>query len=192
MQNNYAIMELVLKDEKALEHYAFHGDWKVRYAAAAAMGETKSEKWLEPLYQLLKMEQTRELYSQPKVKEFVNSYDDTRMAEQIVPIEAVFDREYPEELKEDWKCRGRVRQACLFAIYSIGKANEEILKEIYGYLEDPEEDYAVKAAGAMALGAVGNKESIPYLEKALEFDEWCLRTEAGKAVRRLLQNGQEA
>ena len=70
---------------------------------------------------MLRVENSRPLYSQPPVQ-FFNSTDDTRMAEQVGPIEAVFDQEYDESSKEAWRCRGRVKQAVLIALYEIGGA----------------------------------------------------------------------
>lgn len=187
--HDYEMMERLFDNESELAMNAFHRNWRVRYAAAVAMGESMSEKWLDTIEEMLSIEQGRNLYSQPRV-EFINSYDDTRMAEQLVPIEVVFDQEYPDDLKEDWSCRGRVRQACLFAVCSIGKANDAILKRIYGYLDDSGEDSAVRAAGARALRIVGNADSIPHLEKSLEKDEWCLQMEAKKAIAELSGHAQ--
>ena len=188
MRNRYNIMEQMFLDDRVLEENQFHKDWHVRYAAAVAMGESGEEKWLDSITKLLEIEKTRQLYTQPRVLGFVNSFDDTRMAEQLVPIEPIFDQEYDEKIKEDWACRGRIRQACMAAIGKIGKVNPQLLEEMYRCLEDPDDDYAVKAAAAKTLGDVGSKESLPYLEKALGLDEWCLQTEARKAIRRLEKN----
>jgi HEAT repeat protein len=119
----------------------------------------------------------------------VDSYDDTRMAEQLIATEAIFDRDYPESVKEAWRCRGRVRQACLLAVHDIGVATPELLDLIHRALEDPEEDYAVKAAGAKALARVGDQGSVPSLRRALEFDEWCLQVETRKALHALGDDG---
>ena len=192
MTHHYELMEMLFGDEDILKVQALHRDWRVRYAAASAMGESKSTKWLDDIQRLLLMEERRSLYSQPKVKSFVNSYDDTRMAEMLVPIEVVFDKDHPEALLEDWRCRGRVRQACLFALYEIGKVNDDLLQLLYKYILDDEEDNTVKAAAARVLGIAGSSESIPILEKALVIDEWCLQTEVKKAIRRLKQDDAEA
>lgn len=185
MVNNFKLMEEVLVHPEKIQDYAEHEDWRVRYATAVAIGETKDAKWLDLLLQMLKYEDTRNLYTQPPVVGFENSYDDTRMAEQLVPIKEIFDKDYPEDMKEDWRCRGRVKQACIFAIRDIGKASEELLAYLHDTLQKPGEDYAVCAAAALCLGYVGHMGSIPYLEKALKIDEWCLQTEAQKAIRRI-------
>ncbi|MBM7786194.1 HEAT repeat domain-containing protein [Tenggerimyces flavus] len=185
MIEHAGLMEQVLADPEALRANCRHPDWRVRYACAVAMGECGDAAWLPLLYEVLVAENARQLYSQPRVREFVGSYDDTRMAEQLIRTEAVFDREYPEELKEDWRCRGRVRQACLFAVYAIGSATSELVAEIHRVLADPSEDSVVMAAGAMVLGKVGDRSSVPYLEQAMRLDEWCLRVEARKALAAL-------
>lgn len=185
MVNNYKLMEEVLAHPEKIGQYADHEDWRVRFAAAVAMGESGDSKWLDTLYAMLKYEDTRSLYTQPPVVGFENSYDDTRMAEQLVPIKEIFDKDYPEELREDWRCRGRVKQACIFALKDIGQVSEELLAYLHATLQRPGEDYSVCAATALCLGYVGHKGSIPYLEKALKIDEWCVQTEAKKAIRRL-------
>lgn len=185
MINNYTLMEEVLTRPEKIEEYVKHPDWRVRYAAAVAMGETGDEKWNDTLLGMLEYEDTRSLYTQPAVSGFENSYDDTRMAEQLVPIKEIFDQDYSEELKEDWRCRGRVKQACLFAVKEMGRVSDELLAYMHRLLQKPGEDYAVCAAAARALGYVGHKGSIPYLEKALQIDEWCVQTEAKKAIRRI-------
>ncbi len=182
MLNNYTLMEEVLTNPRAIQRCARHEDWRVRYAAAVAMGESRNKKHLPLIAEMFRYEGTRNLYSQPAVLGFENSYDDTRMAEQLVPIKEIFDNDYPEDLREDWRCRGRVRQALCFAVYDIGQATPEILDILHKALEDPKEDYCVKMASARALGKVGTAESIPYLHMALELDEWCTQTEAKKAL----------
>ena len=185
MVNNYKIMEDVLTHPDKIGQYASHGDWRVRYAVAVAIGETGDEKWLDTLASMLQYEDTRNLYTQPPVIGFENSYDDTKMAEQLVPIKEIFDKDYPEDIREDWRCRGRVKQACILAIRDIGKASDDLLAYLHTILQKPGEDYAVCAATALCLGYVGHMGSIPYLKKALQIDEWCTQTEAQKAIRRI-------
>ena len=54
---------------------------------------------------------------------------------------------------------------------------------IHVLLEDTDEDRPVAASKALAL--VGDRRSITVLERALEFDEWCLQVEAWMALATL-------
>lgn len=182
--NAYSLMEAALTRPETIEQYALHDDWRVRYAAAVAIGRSQDRRWLSLLKRMLALEDSRPLYTQPAAQ-FVNSTDDTRMAEQIGPIAVVFDQAYDEFHQEAWRCRGRVRQALLFALYELGAADEELEARLQRFLLDPGEDYPVKAAAARALGAVGGAASLPALEAARQFDEWCTQTEAGKAMQRI-------
>lgn len=185
MSAGYELMERVLADTAALEENALHPDWRVRYAAAVAMGEDGDPRWLPVLAQLWDVEAGRDLYGQPRVLGFTGSYDDTRMAEQIIATEAVFDQEYPEDRKEDWRCRGRVKQAVVLAVHAIGAATPDWLDRLHMILVEPGEDFSVKAAAAKALSRVGEQRSIPALQASLRFDEWCLQVEAHKALASL-------
>ena len=182
--NVYALMELAFAQPAELAQLARHADWRVRYAAAVAIGQTRDQRWLPLLKELLQLENARPLYSQPPAH-FTNSTDDTRMAEQIGPIGVSFEQVVDDATKEAWRCRGRVKQAILFALAELGAADDEMRALLHVYLEAPNEDYAVKAAAGRALAAVGNQSSIPALQIAQKFDEWCTQTEATKALRRL-------
>ena len=102
MISEYDLMELVLGDPEALAQHWNDDRWRVRYAAAVAMGETGDPRWLPELHRLLVIEDGRDLYSQPRVMGFVGSFDDTRMAEQLIRTEAIFDREYSPEALDAW------------------------------------------------------------------------------------------
>lgn len=182
MQNNYELMESMLANQAQIENYYMHSDWRVRYAAAVAIGESGNADFLEKLYEMLVFENTLPLYTQPPVLYFENSYDDTRMAEQLVYIKEVFKDEHTEHEYECWRCRGRVKQACLFAIAQIGEINTSLLELLHIYLQKPSEDYSIKAASARTLGFVGHSGSIPYLEMCVNIDEWCVQTESKKAI----------
>lgn len=185
MMSNYEKMELCFKDPEQFSTLSADENWRVRYAAAVGMGEHGSEKWIPFLEKMLELEGGRPLYSQPQVS-FINSTDDTRMAEHIGPIEVVFDAEYSYDLKEAWACRGRVKLAVAYAVYKIGSATSNIIAKLCEYLDKSGEDYCVKAAAAKALGVVGNRDIIPYLERATVYDEWCTQTEAKKAISQIL------
>ncbi len=177
-------MELCLENPQHIASLAFHTDWRVRYAAAVAIGETRDAKFVDLIKRMLQRENERKLYDQPQAR-FTGSSDDTSMAEQIAPLEVEFPPGINKEEMEDWRCRGRVKQALLFALYDIGRADDELRELLYRYMDDEDEDYPVRAAAARALARVGSPESIPYLRLAEAYDEWCTATEAKKAIRML-------
>lgn len=182
--NSYLAMEACFQELDQLDKMSRHPNWRVRYAAAVSMGETRSTDWLPSLKAMLRHEATRDLYTQPPAV-FTNASDDTRMAEIVGPIDVHFDSAPTEKMLEDWRCRGRVKQAILFAIHEIGVADKELLELINHCITRESEDYPVKAAAARALGAVGNEDSLPILKIAEAVDEWCTQTEARKAITRI-------
>lgn len=179
--NVYELMELAFAQPAELARLALHADWRVRYAAAVAMGETGDQRWLPELKAMLQIENGRPLYSQPPAH-FSNGIDDARLAEQIGPIAVHFDQPVDEQTLDAWRCRGRVKQAVLFALHALGAADDEVRALLHAYLTDPKEDYPVKAAAGRALAAVGNETSLPALQAAQQVDEWCTQTEATKAI----------
>lgn len=160
---------------------AGHDDWRVRYAAAVALGETRDGRHMPLLADMLRREHARDLYSQPPA-EYTHGTGDTRMAEEIAPVVLRFDRAYSADVMEAWRCRGRVKQAVLFAVHEIGAASDELLVQIHACITRVGEDYPVKAAAARALGVAGNAASLLVLHEALAVDEWCTQTEARKAI----------
>lgn len=181
----YQLLETMLAPGIDPAQYAKHENWRVRYGAAIAMGEKQDPSYVPVLLEMLKNEDKLDLYSQPQVKEFIGGYDDTRMAEMLVKVQEVFDKEYPDHIKEAWKCRGRVRHAAIFALYDIGVVNEAVNRYLCECLERPNEDFAVCAAAARTLGKLGNAGCIPSIERGMEKDEWCLRCEGRKAIAKL-------
>ncbi len=184
MADVFELMESCLSGGADLKALAEHPDWRVRYAAAEGIGETQDPAWAPVLKRMFLCEEGRPLYSQPPAR-FVNTTDDTRMAEEIGPIEVHFDGAPDAETLEAWRCRGRVKQAILYAVYSIGAADAEFRELIEECVARESEDYPVRAAAARALGGIGRPESRASLEAAASFDEWCTQTEARKALRRL-------
>ena len=184
--NRFAVMEAVLTQPELILQAAYDADWRIRYAAAIAMAHHPDARWLPLLHDMLLIEAQRPLYTQPVVQ-FSQGTGDTRMAEQIGPLTVSFDRAYDEATKDAWRCRGRVRQAVLFAIAAIGRASPELLDVLHSFIADPHEDFAVKAATARALGAIAHPSSLPYVQMALACDEWCTNREAAKAFARMAQ-----
>jgi HEAT repeat protein len=183
--STFELMEQGLSDPSALERLASHPEWRVRYAAAIGMGETRDARWLPVLRDLMEREATRDLYGQPQVKEFIGSYDDTLAAEQLVATEAVWERPPTPEQRDDWQCRGRVRQAAVLAVHSIGQSDETWEQLLLKVMHDGKEDSVVRTAAAKALSRVGSRASIAGLRDALAIDEWCLAIEVRKTLRAL-------
>lgn len=182
--SRYQVIEALFGDPNQITVASTHPDWRIRYAAAIAIAQSPDPVWLATLHHMLDIEAERPLYTQPPVR-FSQGNGDTRMAEQIGPIDVFFAADYDDATKEAWRCRGRVRQAVLFAIAAIGQADDALLDVLHGYLYDPHEDFAVKAATARALGVIANPRSIPALQEAQAFDEWCTNREATNALQRM-------
>ncbi|RAP74596.1 HEAT repeat domain-containing protein [Paenibacillus montanisoli] len=170
-----------------LKRLAVDPEWRVRFAAAVAIGERQDADYIDALEEMLAIEDARPLFTQP-VTEFVGVDGDTSLAEQVKPFQVVFPVPADEATQEAWKTRGRVKQAVLFAIYSIGEANERLIDKLHGYIQDANQDATVKAAAVRALGKVGGPSSLPYCKEAAAYDEWCTRVEAVKAMG-VLSNG---
>ncbi len=179
----FGLMEQALTDANAMEKLSSHPEWRVRYAAAIGMGETSDARWLPVLLKLMELESKRDLYGQPQVKEFVGSYDDTLAAEQLVSTEAIWETPPTHAQREDWQCRGRVRQAAILAAHAIGQLDESWEQLLLTVLHDDREDAVVRTAAAKALSRVGGAASIPSLRDALAIDEWCLAIEVRKSLR---------
>lgn len=183
--SDYEAMERVLSEPTAMAEHWDDARWRVRYAAAIGMGESGDPTWLPVLRAMMAIEDGRDLYGQPQVREFIGSYDDTRAAEQLVATEAIWESPPTPDQYDSWQCRGRVRQACILAVDAIGRADPEWRQILHDVLSDADEDSLVKAAAAKALANVGTTDSIPHLRRALELDEWCLTVEARKALSAL-------
>ena len=166
-----------------LEAHSQDTNWRVRYAAAVAMGESRDAKWLDTIERVYDLESKRSLYNQPPARFPGLAADETRLSEHIGPLKAVFPIPADEETKEAWRCRGRVKQAVLYAVYDIGAVSASMLAKLHECLENATDDYCVIAAAARALGRVGNATSLEYLDKILAIDEWCTTTEAKKSIR---------
>jgi HEAT repeat protein len=153
-------------------------DWRVRYAAAIALGDRKSPKAVDALSDALRKEEKEPLFSQPALKGGAHAGSN-------VPFSVIFPEGTTEETKEAWSRRGRLIQAICLAFGNIGTSSPAVLEVLHRYASDQKCDYAVRAAACKALGQISSPESLPILEKAAEDEEWCTRCEAKKAIKKI-------
>ncbi len=161
--------------------FALHSDWRVRYAAAVAIGARRIANALPVLEQMLAIEMQRPLYTQPKTK-YIGVEGDTSLAEQVKPFTVEFPYAVDAETQEAWKCRGRVKQAICFAIYDLGQVTDSLIHSLQQMVMNENEDAPVRAAAVRAMGKVGDSRCLSACLYATTIDEWCTRVEAEKAL----------
>ena len=169
------------KDDKSLEKIiTCLGDqnWRVRYAAAIALGDRKNPDAVDALLKALNKEKDEPLFSQPTLKGGAHAGSNT-------PFSVIFPEGTTEETKEAWRRRGRLIQAILLALGNIGTVSPEVLEMLHFYAADQKCDYSVRAAACKAIGQLASPESLPVLEKAVTDEEWCTKCEAKKALKKI-------
>jgi HEAT repeat protein len=170
------------KDEKSFDRLLeslSDGNWRVRYAAAIALGDRRDPKAIDPLLKTLQKEITEPIFSQPPLEGGAHAGSNS-------PFSVQFPEGTTEETKEAWRRRGRLMQAICLALGSIGGSAPGMLEILHRYATDQSCDYGVRAAACKALGQIASKESVPFLEKAAADEEWCTKTEARKALDSIL------
>jgi len=170
-------------DASFSEMLALLGDdnWRVRYAAAVALGDRRDPRAVDALVNVLQNENEAPLFTQPKL-------EGSAHAGSNIPYEIVFPEGTTEATKEAWRRRGRVIQAACLALGNLGTATPALLDLLHGYATDQSRDYAVRAASCHALGQLGRPESLPILEQASGDEEWCTACEARKAVKKMKEH----
>ena len=153
-------------------------NWRVRYAAAVALGDRRDPRAVEALVQALVRENEAPLFTQPKL-------DIPITAGSNIPMEVLFPDGTTESTKEAWRRRGRVIQAGCLALGNIAIATPPVLELLHDYALNQQRDYAVRAAANKALGQIACPESLPFLEKSAKDEEWCTATEAKKAIQKI-------
>jgi HEAT repeat protein len=153
-------------------------DWRVRFAAAVALGERRASAAVEPLLELLTAEDAAPLYGQKQ------ELGGTPAGCHQAPTPE-FPPGTDTATRDAWARRGRLKQAACLALGAIGKATPEVLARLHRYVTDQGEDYPVRAASAKALGLFRQAASRPHLERATADPEWCTMTEARKALAAL-------
>lgn len=156
-----------------------HSDWRVRYAAAVALGDLRAAEAVPALLKALKAEDEAPLFSQPRSLGGGSAGSPAaREADEIL-------RTTPPEVLEAWRRRGRLKQAICLALAEIGEAAQEAVPILRRYAVDQGQDYAVRAAACHALGRIAAEDNRDILTQASQDEEWCTRTEARKALQRL-------
>lgn len=182
METSYEKMEKCLKTDQSepLIESLHDADWRVRYAAAIALGDRREPAAVSALLEVLAEEDAAPLYAQPEVSGSALAGDPGSFAIQ-------FPDGTTESDVEAYRRRGRLKQAVCLALGSIGVAESAAVSTLSRYATDAGEDYTVRAAACKALGQLASQKAVPSLQKASGDEEWCTRTEALKALKLLVK-----
>ncbi|HCE46954.1 MAG TPA: hypothetical protein DET40_25690 [Lentisphaeria bacterium] len=153
-------------------------NWRVRYAAAIALGDRRDPKSVDALLKALKKENQEPLFSQPALEGGAHAGSN-------IPFTVIFPEGTTEHTKEAWRRRGRLIQAVCLALGGIGATSPAVLEMLHRYATDQKCDYGVRAAACKALGQLASPESLPILQKAVGDEEWCTSCEAKKALKKI-------
>jgi HEAT repeat protein len=186
MNNRFEYMEKCIAAGQANDAESFNmllaalndADWQIRYAAVVAIGDRKNPAAVNALVKILQDENTAPIYTQdadyggaPAGSPYAN--------EPNLPAGTT------DETRDAWHRRGRIKQATIIAIGSIGIADPKALDLLHDYAVNQKEDYMVRAASCQTLGILASPASKPYLEKAVNDNETCTMMEAVRALRRV-------
>jgi HEAT repeat protein len=168
-----------LKDDASLQRLidlAAHASWRVRFAAAVALGDRANPSAVSALLNMLAHEDSEPIYGQ--AEHYVGApAGATTIAATANPAGV------PEQTIECWRRRGRIKQAACVALGQIGPAARSAVTRMCHYATNQKEDYAVRAAACQALGLIGDASAAPSLRTATGDEEWCTKTQASKALR---------
>ena len=155
-------------------------DWQIVHAALMAIRRYPKPDCAQPIVDVIERQERLDLYGQTE-NIGVGAGRPGSDAEQRI---AGYDREQIDA----WMCRWRVKQAACFALGEIGGecGREAVSDDAVAHLSrlaiSDEDDYQVKAAACHALGRIGDPDALPALKQMTEYQEFCARTEARKAV----------
>jgi len=102
---------------KKIVSFLSDDNWRVRYAAAIALGDRRDPRATGPLLQALEIEDKAPLFSQPKLEGGAHAGSN-------VPFSVIFPKGTTEKTKEAWRRRGRVIQAICLSLGNIGKSSD--------------------------------------------------------------------
>jgi len=154
-------------------------DWQARYAAAVALGDRPDPAAIPALLAALDIEDAAPLFAQPEEFGGIPAGANT-------PFRIAFPEGTLSETIAAWERRGRIKQAVCWTLGSIGVADPRVLQRLHRYAVDQQQDYSVRAAACLALGQIGDPSSRAVLEGAREDQEWCTKTEAERALARII------
>ncbi len=150
-------------------------DWQVRYAAVVAIGDRKTPVAIAALVQILRDENAAPIYTQDA--DYGGAPAGSPYAtEPNLPVGT------SDETRDAWHRRGRIKQAAIIALGSIGIADSRVLELLHDYAVNQREDYMVRAASCKTLGKLASPTSRPYLEKAANDNETCTMMEAVRSL----------
>lgn len=153
-------------------------NWRVRFAAAVALGDRRDPRAVDALVQTLRAESEAPVFSQPKLEASIPAGSNRT-------LDVPFPPGTTESTKEAWRRRGRLIQAICFALGDIGVATPAALELMHVYALNQDLDYMVRASATRALGLLARPESLPILEQAARDEEWCTACEARKALKKI-------
>jgi HEAT repeat protein len=159
----------------ALEAGLRHANWRVRMAAAVALGDRGDAAAVPALLRALEAEDLEPVYTQPENMVALHAGSNE-------PFTLALPAGTPEQTLECWRRRGRLRQSLCLALGQLGKASVAALPLLHRYAVDAGQDYMVRAAACLALGRIGDPASLPVLEQAVHDSEWCTQTEARRSL----------
>lgn len=153
-------------------------DWQIRYAAIVAIGDRKNPAAIDALVKILRDENAAPIYTQDA--DYGGAPAGSPYSSELNLPAGTSD-----ETRDAWHRRGRIKQAAIIAIGSIGTADPRALDLLHEYAVNQKEDYMVRAAACQTLGKLANPTSIPFLEKAVTDGETCTMMEAERALRQI-------
>ena len=164
-----------------------HDDWRVRYAAAVAlgfrprgeiavaMGFRPSAEAIAPLMEAVDREDAAPLFSQAGELGEIPAGANT-------PYSITFPDGATEETIEAWRRRGRLKQAVILTLGRIGLPDPGVLQRLHRYALDQAQDYSVRAAANKALGQIADPSSLPIVRQAMNDEETCTVMEATRSA----------
>ncbi len=146
-------------------------NWQVQQAALLALGDRAATNAVPAILQLLDDQDHLDVYGAPNVWDLDGSADTATT--------------------EIWRCRYRVKQAAcralaaIVAVHASDTLGPEALRRLEHYAVSQDDDYPVRVAACEALAQIADPHSRNVLKQAAADGEWCTKTTAAKALKRI-------